>query len=104
VNALTPAEHRADGLRQRREMDAFLEANPDVPLPNCDGFTYLVSLTNPFKRIAEVQRVAELLGVEPVYRREVLMATRPFGDQAAYRVRAYVSPEAMAVSELEAVA
>lgn len=75
-----PDARRAAYARGLRDLAAFIEANPDLPLPGVSVFGYHPRGTDADKR-AEIGRVAAILGVTATGHL-VHMAARHFGPIA----------------------
>ncbi|WP_068920871.1 hypothetical protein [Planobispora rosea] len=63
---MTTTDYRAAVIQGLRDLAAFLEANPAVPVPRHDvTFLYFPTRGTDTEMIAEIDRIATLLGVTP---------------------------------------
>jgi hypothetical protein len=79
----TPAEVRAERIASMRKLLSFLVRNPDLPLPSF-AFEHCVAGGDDETGVAELQRIAKILGTEVKQSGEHYDVAREFG-RARYR-------------------
>lgn len=56
--------HRDDVIKGLRMLADFIEDNPDFPIPTHPSFPHVVSTDNDTAGVAEIERIAHLLGAQ----------------------------------------
>ena len=89
---MTTVDHRAALIADLRAFADLLEARPDLPVGEFDDLRFQHSITHGFgdenARIAEVHRVADVLGVDVQRNGQTVRAELDLGRKVTYVVHA----------------